>query len=77
MLAISVAEAAALLSIGRVTLYKLLGAGELPSFVVGRRRLIAIADLRAFIEQRKANVANPKASAAFAGSKGRAARACR
>lgn len=50
-LAVSVTEAAALLGVSRPTVYTLLErGGGLPSFRCGRRRLIPVAALRAWIE---------------------------
>jgi len=40
-----------LLRIGRATLWRLLNTGELPSFKVGRRRLVLRRDLEAFLER--------------------------
>ena len=48
------AEAARLIGCGRTTLYFLLGPGALPSFTLGRRRLIRIAALEAWIAAREA-----------------------
>ena len=48
-LAVSVAEAAQVLAVGRDVVYALVNSGELPSFKVGSRRLIAVSALRAFV----------------------------
>ena len=48
-LAVSPAEAARLIGCGRTTLYQLLGGGALPSFTLGRRRLIRVAAIEAWI----------------------------
>jgi len=45
-------EAAEVLGIGRTKLYQLIYAGELPSFTVGRRRLISTSALREWVETR-------------------------
>lgn len=52
-LAVAPVEAARLLGCGRTTLYFLLGTGALPSFTLGRRRLIRIAALEAWIAARE------------------------
>lgn len=48
-LLISVPEAARLLSIGRNTAYDLIAAGTLPSIKLGRRRLVSVIALEAWI----------------------------
>lgn len=48
-LLISVPEAARLLSIGRNTAYDLIAAGTLPSIKLGRRRLVSVVALEAWI----------------------------
>lgn len=50
-LAVSPAEAARLAGVGRTTLYAALSAGELKSFKFGRRRLIRIEALEAWLKQ--------------------------
>ncbi|MEH3035565.1 MAG: helix-turn-helix domain-containing protein [Sphingomonas adhaesiva] len=50
-LAYSVMEAAAVTGLGRTTLYALMRDGTLSSFTVGKRRLIATADLESMIAQ--------------------------
>lgn len=57
-LLISVTEAAKLLSIGRNTAYDLIAAGRLPSVKLGRRRLVSVAALTAWIA-RECGVASP------------------
>ncbi|MFQ6026923.1 MAG: helix-turn-helix domain-containing protein [Dehalococcoidia bacterium] len=42
------------IGVSRPTLYRLLDSGEIPSFHIGRRRLIRKADLDKFIEDRMA-----------------------
>ena len=49
-LAYSVDEAAERLGIGRTLAYDLIREGRLPSLKLGHRRLIARADLEAFVE---------------------------
>ncbi len=49
-LAYSVDEAAERLGIGRTLAYDLIREGRLPSLKLGNRRLIARADLEAFVE---------------------------
>ncbi len=53
-LAYSVEEAAELLSIRRDSIYELLHTGQLGSFKIGARRLIAHRHLEAFIESKTA-----------------------
>ena len=48
-LAYSVAEAAIITGLGKTTLYALIGSGALPSRKIGKRRLIASADLKGLI----------------------------
>ena len=48
-LAVSPVVAAEALDIGRTKLYELLESGRLPSVHIGRRRLIRVADLAAFV----------------------------
>ena len=50
-LSVSPIEAARLSSLGRTVIFNLMRNGELPSFKVGRRRLIRMADLRALIDR--------------------------
>jgi excisionase family DNA binding protein len=45
---LSVPKGAALLGIGKTKLYQLIASGELPSVVVGKRRLLRPADLEQF-----------------------------
>jgi len=50
-LAVSVEEAAGLLSIGRTSMFKLLKDGDLPSFQIGRRRLIDRKSIEAYVSK--------------------------
>jgi len=54
-LAISVPEVAQLLGISQKHAWTYVMRGELPSFQLGRRRLVALADLYAFIKSKAAN----------------------
>lgn len=45
----SVAEAAVITGLGRTTLFALMRSGTLPSFTIGKRRLIYSADLEGMI----------------------------
>lgn len=56
-LSVSVEEAAEMLSIGRSSVFNLLNDGLLASLKVGKRRLIPVAELRAFLDRqaRRAN----------------------
>ena len=49
-----------MLCVGRTTLYKLVAAGEINSFTVGRRRLFTRAGLTHFIEKRGGLVDRPE-----------------
>ena len=53
-LSYSIAEAALILGISRGFAYRLVAAGDLPTFRLGRRRLVARRDLEAFVEARTA-----------------------
>jgi excisionase family DNA binding protein len=48
-LAVSPAEAANLAGIGRTKLYEAMNAGVLPSFKIGTRRLVRIAEIEAWL----------------------------
>jgi excisionase family DNA binding protein len=48
-LAVSVEDAAAMAGIGRTTLYSALGSGALRSLKIGKRRLIRVEALRAWM----------------------------
>lgn len=48
-----ITEAAKLLSVGRSTFYELMAAGEIQSFNIGKRRLIAAEDIDAYIAKRR------------------------
>ena len=50
--AVSVDEAAQLLGVGRSTLWQLVTSGEIPSFTIGKRRLIPLDALRRWIAER-------------------------
>lgn len=51
-LLLTVDEALARLRISRGSLYKLIGSGELPTILIGRRRLVPVPALEEFIAQR-------------------------
>jgi excisionase family DNA binding protein len=53
-LAVGPDQAAAMLGCGRTTIYELLARGELPSFQIGRRRLIRVAALEDLVRAREA-----------------------
>lgn len=55
-LAVSPAEAARLTGIGRTTLYEALGSGALRSLKIGKRRLITIEALKAWLAAAEATV---------------------
>lgn len=46
-------EAAHALSVGRSTVYELINAGDLPSFTIGSRRLIARIDVENYVDDRR------------------------
>jgi excisionase family DNA binding protein len=50
-LAVSPGEAALMTGIGRTKLYELINQKEIPSFTLGRRRLIRVEDLRAWLDR--------------------------
>jgi excisionase family DNA binding protein len=52
-LAVPPAEAARLLGVSRTRLYEELGSGAIPSFHLGRRRLIRITALEAWMAERE------------------------
>lgn len=52
-LAVSVPEAAAIMSLAESTVWEEVGAGRLRSFKVGKRRLIRVASIAAYLEQRE------------------------
>ncbi len=49
-LALSVTDAARLIGLGRSKIYEHIKSGDLPSFRIGRRRLISLKDLENFLE---------------------------
>lgn len=63
---LTVAEAAALLGIGKTTLYLLLASGGLPSVQIGRRRLIREDAIAAYIDGLTGSGPDPKWTAARA-----------
>ena len=62
-IAISPAEAARLVGLGKTKLYEVMGTGELPFLKIGTRRLIRVTDLEAWIE-RQSGIAQSERSAA-------------
>lgn len=53
-LAVSIPDAYRMIGIGLTKFYALLGAGEIPSFLYGSRRLIPVAGLRKWVERHTA-----------------------
>lgn len=51
---VSIKDACKLVSIGRTTIYSSISTGELPSYKIGNRRLIKVADLLCWIEENPA-----------------------
>ena len=54
-LAVSVAEAAAMLGVSRGTLYPLLMAGVIPSATIKSRRVVSVAALSRWLDERTAD----------------------
>jgi excisionase family DNA binding protein len=50
-LAVSPSQAALLAGIGRTKLYEVLNAGLLPSFKIGKRRLVRVAEIDAWLQR--------------------------
>lgn len=50
-LAVSVCAAAAMISVGRTTMFGLVKDGSIPSLKVGSRRIIRVADLEEYLDQ--------------------------
>ncbi len=50
-LALSVTEAGALMDLGRDKVYDLINDGSLPSFKIGKRRLVPASAVRDFVER--------------------------
>lgn len=53
---VSVDEAAALLSVGRTTVYELVMRGEIPSLKLGRVRRIPVLGLQAYVDRQLGQV---------------------
>jgi excisionase family DNA binding protein len=51
LLAVSPAEAAAMAGVGRTKLYEALRTGELPSFKIGKRRLVQVAQIQSWMDR--------------------------
>jgi excisionase family DNA binding protein len=54
-LAVSPADAARMVGIGRTKLYEALGSGSLTSFKIGTRRLIRVSTLQDWLESQEAS----------------------
>ncbi len=52
-LAYGIAEAAAMLGIGRTTIYELVRSGQLATLKIGQRRLVTRVDLERLIDSRR------------------------
>lgn len=48
-------EVAASLGIGRTTIYDMLRRGDIPSLKLGRARRVAVADLKRYVDQQRAD----------------------
>lgn len=57
-LAVSIQGACAAIGVKRSTLYTLMGSRQLPSVKVGKRRLILVSAIRAYLERLEANAEN-------------------
>ena len=57
-IAVSVEDAAAMAGVGRTTLYAALGDGSLRSLKIGKRRLIRVESLKAWITAHEAESGN-------------------
>jgi excisionase family DNA binding protein len=53
-LAVAPAEAAKMLSIGKTRLYEMIGTKEIPVIKIGRRTLIRVRDIEAFLDRQQA-----------------------
>jgi excisionase family DNA binding protein len=53
-LAVSPSQGAAMAGIGRTKFYEVLNAGEIPSFKIGMRRLVRVAEIEAWLERLEA-----------------------
>lgn len=53
-LAVAPAEAAKMLSIGKTRLYLMIGNKEIPVIKIGRRTLIRVRDIEAFLDRQQA-----------------------
>jgi excisionase family DNA binding protein len=53
-LAVSVARACELSSLGQTKIYELIGNGEIETITIGRKRLVIYASLEKFVEKRRA-----------------------
>lgn len=63
--------AAEAIGVGRTELFALIRRGELPSFKVGRSRLIAVVDLEAWVERQRADAVVPAPVRMFSGRRAR------
>lgn len=60
--AVRIPEAAAMLGIGRSTLYLCIAAGEIETIKVGRSTLVPVASLNAFVASKRVRAAAPDRS---------------
>jgi excisionase family DNA binding protein len=58
-IAVSIGEAARLISCGRSTLYQLINKNQIPLLKIGRRSVVPLADLRNFIEAKVKQAEKP------------------
>lgn len=73
LLALRVAQVARVTSLPRRSVYALVETGELPHVRIGERILILVADLEAFLSERRMGGVPPAAASARAGPPGRPA----
>jgi excisionase family DNA binding protein len=53
-IALRIPEAAAAIGISRAEFFRLIGNGSIPSFKVGKMRLVAVSDLKTWVAQQRA-----------------------
>jgi excisionase family DNA binding protein len=54
----TIAEACAATGLGRTKLYELIGAGDIATTTVGRRRLVLVRSLQCFLDPNTSNASN-------------------
>ena len=64
-----ISKAAEMIGIGRTKFYELVNSGEIPTFKIGSRRLVACKDLQVFVEAAALSADPAAASAVSRGPK--------